>query len=104
MGKKGKIPFNIRLSPELEARLNDVAKKCKLPVRAVAQMAIEAAVEAIEQNSYKLVVPIQYRADIRLIATDVAVPNPENLAQLPGEFQKAAETTVQYSKKPKSSS
>jgi len=55
-----RIPFSLRISPELAERLAECAKRTKKKKHALAQEAIEAAVEAIEQNNYRLVFPIEF--------------------------------------------
>lgn len=64
-------PLSLRISAELNTRLTECASKLRLKKHALAQMAVEAAVEAVEQNSYQLVVPIQFAV------TQVAVPKAE---------------------------
>jgi predicted DNA-binding protein len=58
---KKTIPMSLRLSPELNRRLEEVAEKVKQKKHSLAQDAIEAAIEAIEQNDYRLVVPIEFK-------------------------------------------
>lgn len=53
-------PISVRLSPELNQRLEEVAARTRLAKHSLAAMAIEAAVEAIEKNDYRLVVPIEF--------------------------------------------
>jgi predicted DNA-binding protein len=57
---KKTVPFSLRLSPELTARLEECATQLRLKKHSLAQDAIEAAVEAIERNDYRLVVPVQF--------------------------------------------
>lgn len=57
--KKG-APFSIRLTPDVEERLTKSAEKVKLSKASLAQAAIEAAVEAIEANGGKIVLPLSF--------------------------------------------
>lgn len=59
---KPKVPLSLRFAPELERRLEDCAVRLKIKKHTLAQMAIEAAVEAIEKNGYRIVMPIQFDA------------------------------------------
>lgn len=62
------VPMSLRLSPELAARLEKCAQNLKQKKHTLAQAAIEAAVEAIEQNDYQLVVPIRF--DVTHVAVE----------------------------------
>jgi hypothetical protein len=55
------VPLSLRLSPEMSARLANCAKLAKQKKHTLAQLAIEAAIEAIEESGGFLVVPIQFR-------------------------------------------
>jgi hypothetical protein len=57
---KHRVPLSLRFSPELEARLEECAKRLNIKKATLAQMAIQAAVEAIEKNGYRIVMPIQF--------------------------------------------
>ena len=59
--QKDKYPMSIRLSPELHQRLEVCAARLKIKRHALAQNAIEAAIEAIEQNGYRLSLPMKLR-------------------------------------------
>lgn len=61
MKQKKTVPFSLRLSPELTARLEECAGRLRLKKHSLAQAAIEAAIEAIEANGYRLVVPIEFK-------------------------------------------
>lgn len=88
MGKKDDPnPLSLRLSRELKARLYELAEKLQMKPAALAQMAVEAAIKAIEQHDFKLVVPIRYVAEFKLI--DVPVPNPELSALPAGDYAPA---------------
>jgi len=53
-------PMSLRLSPELAKRLEECAKRLRLKRHTLARDAIEAAIEAIEKNGYRLVIPIEF--------------------------------------------
>ena len=55
------MPLSIKLSKELHERLIEVAERIGIAKHRLAEMAIEAAVEAIEKNGYRLVVPIEFQ-------------------------------------------
>ena len=59
--QKATYPMSLRLSPELHQRLEDCAARLKIKRHTLAQNAIEAAVEAIERNGYRLSLPMQFR-------------------------------------------
>ncbi|MEW6304402.1 MAG: hypothetical protein AB1705_13070 [Verrucomicrobiota bacterium] len=62
--KKAKLlPLSLRLSPELEGRLVECSHRLRMKKHTLAQEAIAAAVEAIEKNGYRLVVPVEF--DVR---------------------------------------
>lgn len=52
-----------RIEAELNSRLNECAKRLGLKKYDLALMALKAAVEVIEENEYRLVVPIQFKAE-----------------------------------------
>src|SRR6266446_7332974 len=56
-----KHPMSLRLPPELHQRLEECATRLKIKRHTLAQNAIEAAIEAIERNSYRLSLPMQFR-------------------------------------------
>src|SRR5947207_10413129 len=58
--KPQRTPMSLRLTPELDKRLEEMAGRLGIKKHTLAKMAVEAAVEAIEQNDYRIVVPIQF--------------------------------------------
>src|SRR5213596_2017229 len=58
---KDTYPMSLRLSPELHQRLGECAARLKIKRHTLAQSAIEAAIEAIERNGYRLSLPMQFR-------------------------------------------
>jgi hypothetical protein len=54
-------PLVFRLEEPLHQRLEECAERLKLKKYTLGIMAIEAAVEAIERNGYRLVVPIEFQ-------------------------------------------
>lgn len=71
MSENQPYPLSLRLSEELHHRLIETAKNLKISKHALAQLAVEAAVEAIEKNDNMLVLPIRFAADIKLDVTHV---------------------------------
>jgi len=59
--EKDRYPMSLRLSPELHQRLQECAARLKIKRHTLAQNAIEAAIEAIEKNGYRLPLPMQFR-------------------------------------------
>jgi hypothetical protein len=57
---KQKTPLVFKIESELHERLEECAKRTKQKKYSLGIMAIEAAVEAIEKNDYRLVVPIKF--------------------------------------------
>lgn len=57
---KEKSPLVFKLEPDLHKRLIKCADETGLKKYTLAILAIEAAVEAIEKNDYRLVVPIKF--------------------------------------------
>jgi hypothetical protein len=55
-----KVPVSLRFDAELEKRLEKCAEQLHIKKHTLAQMAVEAAVRAIEKNGYKLVIPIEF--------------------------------------------
>ena len=53
--------MSLRLPPELHQRLEECAVRLKIKRHTLAQNAIEAAIEAIERNGYRLSLPMQFR-------------------------------------------
>jgi predicted DNA-binding protein len=58
---KDTYPMSLRLAPELHRRLEECAARLKIKRHTLAQYAIEAAIEAIERNGYRLSLPLQFR-------------------------------------------
>src|SRR5687768_12243505 len=58
---KDPYPMSLRLPPELHQRLEECAARLKIKRHTLAQNAIEAAVEAIERNGYRMSLPLQFR-------------------------------------------
>ena len=56
-----KHPMSLRLPPELHQRLEECAARLKIKRHTLAQNAIEAAIEAIEKNGYRLSLPMQFQ-------------------------------------------
>jgi hypothetical protein len=90
-------PLSLRLSPELKNRLEETAEKLGLKPHALAQLAVQAAVEAIEQNQNMLVLPVRFAADIKLDVTHVPA---EKIRYPKGSIQPSA---LNEKRKPNSS-
>lgn len=73
MTGKRTAPLSVRLSPELNTRLEETAKRLRMKKHTLAQEAIEAAVEAIEANDYKLVLPVKF--DVTHVASEKTSSN-----------------------------
>lgn len=73
-------PLSLRLSPELHDRLEEAAERTKIKKYNLALLAIEAAVEAIERNNYRIVMPIEF--DVTHV--------PEPAPQPPGKLKRPA--------------
>ena len=58
---KDTYPMSLRLPPELHQRLEECAGRLKIKRHTLAQNAIEAAIEAIERNGYRLSLPMRFR-------------------------------------------
>ena len=56
-----KHPMSLRLPPELHQRLEECASRLKIKRHTLAQNAIEAAIEAIEKNGYRLSLPMKFQ-------------------------------------------
>jgi predicted DNA-binding protein len=52
--------LSVQISAQLSARLKTVSEQTRLPVNAIARMAIEAAVEMIERDG-GIFLPLQYK-------------------------------------------
>lgn len=71
--KKG-APFSIRLTPDVEERLTKTAESVKMSKASLAQIAIEAAVEAIEANGGKIVLPLEFTTTHQVVVKPLAPP------------------------------
>jgi predicted DNA-binding protein len=69
-----KNPISMRLSDELEARLEAAVERLGIKKQTLAQMAVEAAVEAIEKNDFRLVVPVKF--EVTHVAVARTAPGP----------------------------
>lgn len=65
-------PMSIRLTPEVEERLTKTAASVKMTKNALAQAAIEAAVEAIEKAGGRLVLPLELTTTHEAVAKQEA--------------------------------
>jgi predicted DNA-binding protein len=63
-----KNPISLRLSDEMESRLERCVERTGMKKQTLAQAAITAAVEAIEKNDFKLVLPVKFEV------THIAIP------------------------------
>jgi predicted DNA-binding protein len=61
--KKTTKPLSVRISTELDERLEECARRLKMRKHTLAASAIEAAAIAIEKNNYRLVVPIVFKVE-----------------------------------------
>src|SRR5207237_7476436 len=57
---KDTYPMSLRLPPDLHQRLEECAARLKIKRHTLAQNAIEAAIEAIEKNGYRLSLPMKF--------------------------------------------
>ena len=55
--------ISMKVTKRLISRINECAKRTKQSRSSIAEQALEAAVDAIEANNYRLVVPIEF--DVR---------------------------------------
>ena len=63
---KERNPLSVKLEKETHQRLIEASERTGIRKNTLAQMAIEAAIEAIEQNDYHIVLPIRF--DVKKIA------------------------------------
>jgi CRISPR/Cas system-associated endoribonuclease Cas2 len=71
--------LTLRIDPELHQRLEQCAERTHIKKYTLAILAVTAAVEAIEKNQYRLVVPIQFdvaRVPMEKTGTKVASASP----------------------------
>lgn len=66
--------MSLRLPPEMHQRLEECAARLKIKRHTLAQNAIEAAIEAIERNGYRLSLPMQFRFPSESEAQTVRYP------------------------------
>jgi predicted DNA-binding protein len=67
-----KVPMSLRLDDDVEERLEECSKRLKMRKHTLAQAALEAGIEAIEKNGYKLVFPLEFEVK------HIAIPNPKS--------------------------
>jgi len=58
--KEKNVPLSLRISRELDERLRKCAEQVKQKKHTLAQLAIEAAIEAIEESD-RLVIPMKFQ-------------------------------------------
>ena len=75
---KETTPLSLKLEPEVHTRLMECATRTRIKKYALALMAIEAAVTAIERNNYKLVVPIEFEVTHEATPKKAGKPRPAN--------------------------
>jgi nitrogen fixation protein len=66
-------PVSLRFAPQFVERLERAAESVGLPKHTLAQAAVRAAVEAIEEAGGKVVMPIEFD----LVVQSLPVPNPK---------------------------
>jgi hypothetical protein len=71
---KQKAPLSLRLDAETEERLELVAEKTGIKKHTLAQMAVEAAINAIEANGFEIVLPIKFDVTRIPTARDQVLP------------------------------
>lgn len=76
--------MSLRFEGELRRKLREVADQLGIPERTLAQMAIEAAVEAIVKNDYQLVIPIKFYVQ------NVSSPAPQPEQRYPAHREERA--------------
>lgn len=65
-------PISVRLLPEVQAELEKCAEALGLTRNALAQIAIEAAVEAVRDQEYQLVLPLKFATTHKPVAKNPA--------------------------------
>jgi hypothetical protein len=88
-----KHPMSLRLPPELHQRLEECASRLKIKRHTLAQNAIEAAIEAIEKNGYRLSLPMKF---------EFAIEPELDMARYPAgqeELSRVEERSPQYTVK-----
>lgn len=83
MKKAQRKPMSVRLDPEIESRLDEVCQRLGISKHSFALLALEAGVEAAEENEYRLVLPLKFQP------THIAVKAapPHNLEESSSRFQ-----------------
>jgi hypothetical protein len=88
--------MSVRLTEEDERRLEETAKLVRLSKHGLAELAIRAAVEAIEANGGKIVLPLEFTTTHAAVVKPLAPPvkTEQTLYAFPSDQGfKAAETT-----------
>jgi len=85
-----RAPIAVRLTEEMDRRFTECSAKTKMSKHALAIQAIEAAVEAIERNGFRLVVPIEFEV--------VRIPSGKAEAPAAGAVKVAAAATGRSSR------
>jgi predicted DNA-binding protein len=70
---KQESPLSFRIEPELHERLEECSKRLRIKKYTLALLALEAAVEAVEKNDYRIALPIQFKV------THTVAPKPPEL-------------------------
>ena len=83
---KDTYPMSLRLPPELHQRLEECAARLKIKRHTLAQNAIEAAIEAIERNGYRLSLPLQFRFPNESEAEMARYPQEQEVITSPSHF------------------
>ena len=86
------VPLSVRLSPELNKRLEETAERLKVTKHSLAQLAIESAVEAVEKNDNRLVFPIGFEVTHR------AAPATAQPAKSPDLIKRGSFTDIVFPK------
>lgn len=74
-------PISLRLTPEMDDRLKAIAEKLRIPKQRLAQIAVEAAIEAAEEHG-ALVLPVKFtrREPAGLQPTKIPAVNPATIS------------------------
>lgn len=65
---KQMAPLSIRLEPEMKARLEDAAGRIGISPHGLAQLAVEAGIEAVEAEGGTLALPIRFQTTHKVVA------------------------------------
>ncbi len=101
MAEKSMVHLALRISKELNDRVEKCAKELRQKKHTLAQAAVEAAVEAIEQNNYSLVFPIRFDVTRVPMERSGSTPYPSHRDQV---MRVEDGLDAQQKKKPKPSS